>query len=361
MPPKESAPEDLVVYIVVLNWNGWADTVVCLESLLRLDYGAYRIVVCDNGSEDESMLRLEDWANGRLDGRPPHHPEVRTLVAPPVPKPIPFKSYAADDDFTQVPPEPARLVLIATGANLGFAGGNNVGIRYALSRGDADYVWILNNDSVASPRALRDLVQHASSDPKIGICGSTLLYMDRPRTIQALGGATYRRSTGQVRQLGEGSTWLDGASEDAGLEKKIDYVVGASMLVSKRFLQEVGLMGTEYFLYFEEIDWAVRGRRAPSQFRLGYARGSVVFHRQGGSTGANLYYYLYRNRLRFTWKHFPWLLPIVLARMAVTYASALIEQRVDELEAFHESWFFTRRSRKTRGTDRDRLVSDDLR
>src|SRR5690606_5006085 len=83
------------------------------------------------------------------------------------------------------------LVLVRTGANLGFAGGNNVGLGYALARPDVDAVWLLNNDTVVHPEAARALIEIMARDPGIGICGSTLLYYDRPELVQALGGARY--------------------------------------------------------------------------------------------------------------------------------------------------------------------------
>ena len=126
--------------VVVLNWNGWADTLECLESLLRCRAIGGPIVVCDNDSEDESVERLRDWAEGRLDVWVPPEAPLRGLSHPPIPRPIPIvehdRASAGAANGVGEAESAARLVLIRTGANLGFAGGNNVGLRYLLGRAD---------------------------------------------------------------------------------------------------------------------------------------------------------------------------------------------------------------------------------
>ncbi len=266
------------VFIVILNWNGWQDTHACLESLSRLDYSNYKVVVVDNASEDGSEARLREL-----------HPE---------------------------------LTLLQSGANLGFAGGNNVGLRYALAHG-AEYIWLLNNDTLVEPDALSQLVEKMRRGPELGLCGSTLLYEGQRDTVQALGGARYNRWLGTVRHIGQHQPRAQTVDERA-VEGKLDYLIGASMLASRAFLETVGLLQDDYFLYFEELDWAARAR---GRYRLGYASRSVVYHKEGSSSGgsdrakaAKSYtadLYALRNRVRFTRRFYPYALPTVYLGLVV--------------------------------------------
>lgn len=318
------------VAIVILNWNSWKDTLECLESVFRIDYPRYRVIVCDNGSKDGSMDHIREWAEGKLHAEIGDDNPLRGYSHPPVPKPISYVNYERNSAESGGQPSDKEipLILIQTGDNLGFAGGNNVGLRYALVRGDFDYVWLLNNDTVIEPTALTPLVKRMQKNSNIGICGSTLLYYHEPDKIQARGGATYNTWLAYSRHIGI----LHGASEAAdaeAIERRMDYVVGASMLVSRSFLYDIGLMNEDYFIYCEEIDWATRGRK--KRFELAYALDSIVYHKEGVSAGSSYLnkhnktlsseYYAIRSRLLFTRKFYPLRLPTVylnlLARMAI--------------------------------------------
>ncbi|PLX83449.1 MAG: glycosyltransferase family 2 protein [Desulfuromonas sp.] len=324
------------VYVVIVNWNGWADTIECLESLFRLDYPDYRIIVCDNGSTDDSFGRLVDWAEGRLahvstpDFVSRHH-----QTAPPVKKPIKFQicnraEAEAGGCFDADPP----LVLIRAGENLGFAGGNNIALRYAMARDDFSHAWLLNNDTVVESGALQALVERMSEKPSAGICGSTLALYDRPDQIQARAGGWYCRWIGLPWHLGQ----LGKVSQRprvTRVERWMNYVVGASMLVSRDFLVDVGLMCEDYFLFFEETDWALRGGE---RFTLAYAPESVVYHKVGRSIGTSsdprrksplCDYYAIRNRLRFTRRYFPEALPTVWLTVAMAVLVRLLLGRID--------------------------------
>src|ERR1017187_67190 len=131
------------VCVALLNWNGWRDTVECLTSLQKLDYEECELLVIDNASTNDSVLR------------------IRERFAP--------------------------IKIIQLEKNLGFAGGCNVGIRYAISHG-AQYAWLLNNDTKVDPSALRALVEVAEADGCVGAVGSIIYDMQHPRRIQAWGG-----------------------------------------------------------------------------------------------------------------------------------------------------------------------------
>lgn len=297
-----------MVYIILVNWRGYADTIECLESLLRIAAPEFRVIVVDNESRDEGVAKLADWAGGRSEADRRGAPWA-ALPAGRVRSPT-FQVLSSAARFD---PATAPLVTVIRCAdNLGFAAGNNVGIRAALGDPDCGWCWLLNNDTVVDPQALARLCERAQADPRIGICGSTLLYYDTPSRIQSLGG-TYNRFIGRGRNLAMGrpASELPASSE---IEGALDYIVGASMLVSRGFLQTVGLMNEDYFLYFEELDWS---RRNAGRYRQVWARDSLVYHKEGGSIGTNsrgrmsdtaLYYYNV-NFLRFTRRYHNALLP----------------------------------------------------
>jgi len=312
----------------VLNWNGWRDTIECLESVLRLDYPDYKVIVCDNASSDGSLDHIRSWARGELAAES-RNPALASLVTPPIPKPVPLvelPDHAAKISDVR----DARLVLIQTGANLGFAGGNNVGLRYALAQGNCDFAWLLNNDTVVQPGALSQLVQRMQERPDAGICGSTLLYYDDPSKLQACGGSVYNKWMARGGHIGKltSATQLPEAQE---VERKMAYVVGASMLVRRSFLEQIGLMDERYFLYFEELDWATR---AKGLFPLAYCPSSAVYHKEGQSIGSHRShlstmseFYITRNRIFFTRRYHPYVLGSVLAGIFMSAVSRSMELR----------------------------------
>ncbi len=304
MPPehKQDMHDLPLVYVVLLNWNGWKDTIECLESVFRMDYPHFRVIVCDNDSHDGSLGHVKAWAEGRLTAAPFAVPLAS--AGQPLAKPLAWVEYDRwQAEAGGNADEQAALVLIQTGANLGFAGGNNVGLRYAQARADHGYAWLLNNDTVVQPDALSQLVRHMQRRPGAGICGSKLVFYHRPEMVQAWGGSSYNEVRGYVTPLGMFQP-VTAAFDVDDIERQMAYVVGASMLVSAGFLRDIGLMAEDYFLYSEEIDWACR---AKGRYTLAYAGDSVVYHKEGGSIGSSstgaqsslAIHYLYRNRVRF--------------------------------------------------------------
>jgi hypothetical protein len=319
MSAEDCQKEYPLVYIVILNWNGWGDTLECLESVFRISYPCFRVIVCDNDSTDGSRRYIKAWAGGRLNSWISPGNPLRRLSTPPLAKPV----SCSEHDFPKpekVHPieDKSQLVLIGTGDNLGFAGGNNAGIRSAMADCECRYVWLLNNDTVVEPDALLHLVRRMLEKPGAGICGSRLLFYHDPDVVQALGGATYNKWLGSNRHLGMNQKNSQSINPE-DIERKMQYVIGASMLVSTAFLETVGLMSEEYFLYFEELDWIAR---AKGRFSLAFADHSVVYHKEGGSAGTSsdpkqkslqADYFSIRNRLVFTRKFYPWALPGVYA------------------------------------------------
>jgi len=315
---RPALPGKPAVAVILVNWKGWADTIECLESVLRSDWPAYRVIVCDNGSPDRSLEHIEAWAAGRLDVAVTAGHPLRALSSPPLPKPIPHVCYdrAAAESGGDASDHTLRLALVQTGRNLGFAGGVNVGLRYALARKEFEYAWVLNNDTVVRPDTLGQLVRRMQERPDAGMCGATLLSYDPPHAVQAWAGARFNKWVGGTWHLGARQPASAPVDRD-GVERGLSYIMGASMLVPRSVLDDVGVMSEDYFLFFEEVDWAFRIRR---RYALAYAPASVVYHKGGASTGAKedarrrslmAERLLIRNRLRLTRKFYPFALPTV--------------------------------------------------
>ena len=236
-----------LVYIIILNWNGWKDTIECVDSCLQLRYPAFRILVVDNASSDGSETILR----------------------------------------TQFP----HIKLIQTGANLGYAGGNNVGISHALANG-ADYLWLLNNDTKVDPGALDEMVRVAIDDATVGMVGPKILLHSRPEYLNCVG-STINLLTGQPRLIGLGEK--DDGRFDGN--KEMDGLSGCSLLVSKEIVEKVGLMDERFFLYYEETDWILRTKRAG--FRMMYVSQAKIWHKVSASIGGHqsplMLYYMTRN------------------------------------------------------------------
>lgn len=299
--------------VVIVNYKRPDDTIECLETLLR-STAPLKVVVVDNASGDGSAEALRAWADGT---RPPTaaSPALANLSRPPLAKPLAMASVG----LTEVGgTAPARLTLIESPDNLGFAGGNNLGLRHLLADPAIDYFWLLNNDTVVAADAAAALVQTMDATPRIGQCGTEVRFYWRPDTLQCRGGARFSMLTGQSRGLDAGKN-IASPYDVIDIVDGMDFVLGASLAVSRAFLQTVGPMHPDYFLYYEEIDWAMRNRRrAGGALAIGYAFGATVWHKEGGSIGSSgaagarsplSDYWLTRSRLRFVRRFAPLLLP----------------------------------------------------
>ena len=177
---------------------------------------------------------------------------------------------STDDSVAVLTREYPWLTVLRTHENLGFAAGNNVGITLALQSG-ADYVWLLNNDTQVSENALRSMLRVAEDNPQIGAVGSVLLEGRNARKIQAWGSGAVNLWTGVARQ-----------HTKRVVECKIDYVIGASMLLRSAALKDAGLLDEGYFLYWEDVDLCFRMRARG--WRLAVAGDAFVRHEGNASS-----------------------------------------------------------------------------
>jgi len=324
------------VYIIILSYKNWHDTIECMESILRNEYPDYQVIVVDNNSPDNSMEYIKSWIEGKLDvWINPQNP-LKNLSFPPLKKPIPYMFYKQEIAIkggncnvekkleeiiknisisngstlnrtnTKYP-----VILIQSNQNRGYSAGNNIGIKYALAKNDFKYIWLLNNDTVIEKNSLIELVKCAEQKgEKTSPIGSVLLYYDKPNYIQALG-AKFNIFYALGKHLYKLKT-LNKASKILNT-KKIDYVIGASLLLNYKFIKDVGLLNEEYFIYFEEIDLSIRGKR--KGYKIDICLNSIVYHKEAitmkSMPSEFSDFYAMRNRKIFTRKYYPYLLPIL--------------------------------------------------
>lgn len=198
------------VAIIILNWNGKKDTLACLQSVAAITYPHYETIVVDNGSTDGSLEAIQNA----------------------------FKS----------------IHLIANSENLGFAEGNNVGIRYALQN-EADYILLLNNDTEVEPDLLDAFVQGFDKNPEAGILGAKILLFGQRDTMDHWGGH-WNRQSAQFDLVG--LRQKDGPSTS----QNIDYVCGAALIARRSVFETIGLLEPRFFLIWEESDFCFRARKA---------------------------------------------------------------------------------------------------
>jgi GT2 family glycosyltransferase len=266
-----------MIYIVVLNWNAAQDTINCIQSLLKLgNFNEVKLIVCDNDSNIECYTKISKF--------------LETAYG------LGFREIN-ESDLYHCFEESYNAVLIRNKENYGYAGGNNCGIQYALNQKDMQYVWILNNDTEVDVDSLTELVKKIETDTDYGIVGSKLIDYERREKIQGVGGVINPHFC-TTKEIGSELN-INDTVDETSYEKQIDYVIGASMLLSRRCLEKVGLLCEDYFLYYEEIDICNRIRE--QEFKVGIASKSLVFHKQGASTSKGKSdvadYFSVRNRI----------------------------------------------------------------
>ena len=236
------------ISVISVNYNGFAVTAAMIDSLRRHVTTPTEIIVVDNGSErDEAAILRERYPD---------------------------------------------ITVLRSAENLGFAGGNNLGIRAATG----DCLLLLNNDTEVADDTLHHLCDTLDADPAIGAVCPKIRFQEPPQAIQFAGYTPLTRITLRNALIGFGEP--DSGRFDTPHDTP--YAHGAAMMVRREAIERAGMMPEEYFLYYEELDWSVRIREAG--YRIAYDPRATVFHKESATTGRQSplrSYYLTRNRLLF--------------------------------------------------------------
>ena len=238
------------VYIIIINWNGLTDTLECLESVFGLDYPVFQVIVVDNGSSDSSVEKI------RM--RYPH------------------------------------VILIESDKNLGFTGGNNLGMRHALEH-NADYVWLLNNDTVVESNALTRLVDDAETSDDIAAASPVInCYLDKKR--KQFAGSYVNWANLQILYPDR----MYKAGDDYRYHGPDVCLWGTALLIKRKTLEKIGLLDDRYFAYWEDTEYSLRVIKNGLRNVISYD--SIIYHKSPIDSsslpkGKHYYYLMLRNRL----------------------------------------------------------------
>jgi len=244
------------IAVVILNWNGYEDTSECIISLQKITYKNYKIIVVDNGSDAEEFNKLKN-----------NFPKIKVL---------------------------------RSDVNLGFTGGNNLGIKYSLEE-KVDYILLLNNDTIVESNFLEPLLDAYEKNKNAGIVAPQINYFHEPKKIWSAGGTI-------SRLRGSGFAYSDRIENKIKPNNRsVAFVSGCCMLIKSELFNKVGYFDDNYFLYIEDTDLCFRTLHAGYKIIVNHH--SKIFHKVSNSTKENLsllpLYYATRNRLYFTKKNFP--------------------------------------------------------
>jgi GT2 family glycosyltransferase len=276
------------VAVIIVVWNGRDDTLECLDSLRADTYANKEIIIVDNGSTDDSVAAIRAA-----------FPEVN---------------------------------ILRTGRNLGFTGGNNVGIRSAQSKG-ADYVFLLNNDTTVEPAALSELVAAAEAEQRLGLLAPVIHYFDPPRAVWFAGS-----NIDLIRATAYHNSAL--APERTSLPYETPWISGCAMLLRTALAIELKGFDDRYYLSWEDVDLSLRVSRAGRG--VGVVPAARIYHK-GGRSGDRLpgsrHYYAARNRLLLVREHarsqvIYWRAAFYTMFCAIRDACRLYRADRDELRSF---------------------------
>lgn len=299
----------MTLAVVLLNWKNSPDTIECIHSIVSAQHQeSCYLVVCDNNSSDSSAVLIRDdlirqcvkvdewrWCSGKGEFY------------------CDRQSISSQNIHSDV-----IGAFIQIDQNLGFAGGNNVGLKWVLAHTDAECILILNNDTVVESTALSAGAHYLRTHPKQAFAGCVVRYFHNPDYVQAYGGASFSPVFGRAKHL-YANDHFDGLPPPGQVLNEISYPLGAAMFVSRNFLDDVGLMYEKYFLYFEEIDWAYQAKA--KGYEVGVVSTATIFHKEGGTIGSShdkkkrshlSEHFLNRARVMFTRRWCPVFLPSTL-------------------------------------------------
>jgi GT2 family glycosyltransferase len=329
---RNSAVNIPLVYIVILNWNGWYDTLECLSSIRDLTYQNYRVVVLDNGSEDDSCQRIRDWAKGEsVSGKVTENKVISDTVVTIVEYDKTIAEAGGnphDERLIRELSKTESLVLIKNGENLGFAAGNNVGIRYALASA-ADYVWLLNNDTTVEPNSLSKLVNFLENNSDYqGATGQIRFYHNRSM-VWNCGGSLSIYGTRKYDYAG-----ADISKTPQSGAKQVTFITGCAFLLRASLLRKSGLLSEKFFFGEEDIEYCYRLKNRGEKIACVYD--SIIYHKVSSSTrGVDVrvrigkVYIHYLNRFIHMRGQFPYLIWLIWRLVALIYIIPMLKIKYD--------------------------------
>ena len=269
------------VYIVILNYKNWTDVRECLLSILGSDYSNYKVVILDNASGDQSLRNLTDWVENK-----------QLWLKANTSKADFYRSYNENELSNEVINSLATFNFIQNEHNNGFAAGNNVILRY-LKSVDA-YVWLLNPDMIVSANAMTELVQFTGSQMPRSITGAVLKKYEQPAEVYLYGGGQINWNTATISFI----TNL----KDIG---KLDYLNGSCIFLHASHFETLGLLPTEYFLYWEETDWCYNAKKLG--YNINVCLTAICYDKISATIGKSYLsdFYYTRNGLLFVKKYSP--------------------------------------------------------
>jgi GT2 family glycosyltransferase len=287
------------VYIIVLNWNIWKDTIECLESILKSNYDSYRIVLHDNGSTNDSIKRIESWAQNTPNGR------SLTLVK--YSKETAEKGGETDSESNlSMIPSNQKVVLIDNHENLGFAAGCNVGIKYALATG-SEYIWLLNNDTIIENDSLSKIVETLDLNNNYSAITPQIRYYDHKDKVWNCGG--FLKWYGIKKYLYEKA---DVKNVPKNGVRKITFITGCALLTRSSVYRKYGLLSERIFMAEDDYELSLRLKR--NKLIIVCRFDSIIFHKVNlSSQGSNIKGKIYSDYLtkfvqmkaympRYVWK-----------------------------------------------------------
>lgn len=268
------------VVIIILNWNGWEDTIECLESLFQINYPYYRVIVVDNGSTDNSIEKIRDYCAGKIQPSSPFF--TYNIINKPI-NIIEYSHYLIKSNIKNQYLDycfSKSLILIKNKKNFGFSEGNNIAIRYALKVINPEYILLLNNDTVVDPKFLDKLIEVAESEKKIGIVGPKVYYYNfngKIDVLQYIGGKiNWKKYPGYFIQ---GVNSYDSFATISGCRES-DWISGVALLLKVKEIP-VKFLNTKYFFGCDDIDLSLQNRR--HGYKLLVAMESKIWHKGGVS------------------------------------------------------------------------------
>lgn len=307
------------VAVLIVGYNNPGDIAQCFAALSRAAPSpCFDIFVCENGGRQAylGLIRRLVEETGCCVVAEGADAQGEPLTAP----------FLATQRLKLVS-RPANVVVGCANDNLGYAGGINAWLRQLTDRDGWKGVWILNPDAEPTPGALSALVARAEAGGK-GMVGSTILEAGSEKVVRFRGGLHWQKLAARSVAIGLAEQ-LDAPIDLAAIERAMDSPSGASMYVTRRCIEQIGLMDESYFLFFEDLDWGVRAKK----LGLGYASASIVAHQRGTTTGSagrsaalsRLSVYLqHRNAIHFVRRHYPWTLPVRIAASTFYAARFLV-------------------------------------